>query len=186
MTTFGNRLKTIRTALGLSQEEFGDFIGATRAYISLVEKDKSKLSVENLVKLLLNKNVDLNFLLCGKGQPFINNCENSHALIKNEKPLYNYKCWGKRLCNILSENEITPYDFSKKTGISESRIEKFILDSIEPTISEINAIKCNVDISIDELLYGEIIEKENTQSENIGLSRSEIMQLKQLLKRANI
>lgn len=186
MTTFGNRIKTIRTALGLSQEELANFLGATRSYISLIEKDKSKLSVENLVKLLLNKNVNLNFLLCGMGEPFINKCENTHVFIKNEKPLYNFKHWGKRLCNILSENEVTPYEFSKMTGISEARIEKFILDSIEPTISEINAIKSNVDVCIDELLYGETIEKENTQPENIGLSPSEIMQLKQLLKQSKV
>lgn len=185
MTTFGTRVKTIRTALNWSQEEFANFLGATRSYISLIEKDKSKLSVENLVKLLLNKNVNLNFLLCGIGEPFINECENTHIFIKNEKTILNFRNWGSRLSKILADNQETPYDFSKRTKISESRIEKFILDSEAPTMNEINAIKSNIDISIDELFYGETI-NQSTQSKEIGLSTSEIMQLKQLLKQANV
>ena len=91
----------------------------------------------------------------------------------------------KRLGMLLTENEETPYTFSKRTGIKESRIEKFILDSIEPTISEINAIKCNVDVSIDELLYGETVEKNTQAGNNISLSTNEILKIKQLLNKSN-
>ena len=71
MTTQGKRFKKIRQALGLSQDDFASFFDATKSYISLLENDKSKLSVDNLIKLLLNYNVNLNYLLGGIGDMFI-------------------------------------------------------------------------------------------------------------------
>ena len=184
MISQGTRIKQIRQYIGYSQEEFGKLFNATRSYISLVEGDKSKLSVENLVKLSLTKNVNLNFLLTGKGEMFINTCENTHALIKNKTIEASFKCWGNRLNKILAENNETPLQFSKRTGIKESRIEDFILYSKEPTISELNAIKSNVDVSMDELLYGQTIE--NTQTNEASLSVQEVLQLKQLLKNSKV
>ena len=184
MQTMGQRIKNIRQELQMSQEQFGKLFDSGKAYISLVENNKSKLSVENLVKLLLNYNVNINYVLSGNGTMFLNNCENTHALIVNEQSILRFKNWGKRLNQILSENEETPYAFSKRTGITESRIEKFLLDSVEPTITEVNAIKSNVDISIDWLLYGENIEK-STQTDSISLSTDEILKLKQILNKTN-
>lgn len=71
MTTMGFRVKKIRQELQLSQEKFGEIFGSTKAYISAVENDKSKLSVENLGKLLVDYNVNLNWLFAGKGDPFL-------------------------------------------------------------------------------------------------------------------
>ena len=111
---------------------------------------------------------------------FFNNCENTHVFIKNEQSILQFKNWGKRLSQVLVENDETPYAFSKRTGIKESRLEKFLLDSVEPTVSELNAIKNNVDISVDWLLYGETVEK-NAQTGDISLSKDEILKLKKLL-----
>lgn len=72
MTTMGKRIKTLRQELQLSQEKFGEIFGSTKAYISAIENDKSKLSVENLGKLLLDYNVNLNWLFAGIGTPFLN------------------------------------------------------------------------------------------------------------------
>ncbi len=85
----------------------------------------------------------------------------------------------------MSENEETPYNFARRTGIKESRIEKFILNSEEPSLDEVNAIKCNVDISIDKLLYGETVEKNTQAGNNISLSTDEILKIKQLLNKHN-
>ncbi|MBQ2612119.1 helix-turn-helix transcriptional regulator, partial [bacterium] len=57
MTTTGIRLRKCREYLKISQEDIAKLIGSTPSYISLVENDKSKLSVENLVKLLLRYNI---------------------------------------------------------------------------------------------------------------------------------
>jgi transcriptional regulator with XRE-family HTH domain len=71
MKTTGARLKAIRLSLGLSQEDIAELLETSKSYISLVETDKSKLSVENLIKLLLNYGINLNYLLAGIGQPIL-------------------------------------------------------------------------------------------------------------------
>lgn len=185
MSSQGTNLKKIRIALGLSQEVLGQGLAVSKQYISNLEANRNVLNNEKLDILAIGYNVNLNFLFTGVGSMFLNNCENTHALMKNDKPIVNYKNWGKRLLQILSDAQETPYAFSKRTGIKESRIEKFILDSVDPTISEINAIKSNVDVSLDWLFYDEAIEK-GTQSENIGLSAGEILKIKKLLNNSKI
>ena len=71
MQTTGSRIKKIRQELNLSQEQFGKIFNTGKSYISAVENNKSQLSVESLVKLLLNYNVNINFVLGGIGQPFL-------------------------------------------------------------------------------------------------------------------
>ena len=70
MDTQGSRLKKIRQSLNLSQEQFGEIFGITKQFVSLLEKDKAFLNNDKLVKLLIDYNVNLNFLLGGIGQPF--------------------------------------------------------------------------------------------------------------------
>ena len=70
MTTQGSRLKKIRKILDLSQGEFGNKIGLTRGAIAAVEADSNNFSQEKLCKLIQEFNINLNYLLVGKGQPF--------------------------------------------------------------------------------------------------------------------
>lgn len=177
MTSQGKRLKNIRTALNLSGEEFGKKIGVSRQYVSNLEADRNVLNNEKLVLLSDDLNVNLNYLFTGKGEMFINECENSHALIENPDCISRFNKWGDRLCNLLTENEITPKTFAKLTGINFGRMQAFILDSAEPTMAELNSIKSNVDISLDELLYGEKVVTQNN-----AFSPDEIAKLKKLLK----
>ncbi len=45
---------------------------ATKSYVSLIERDKCKLSVNHLEKLLIDYNISLNYLIGGIGNPFLN------------------------------------------------------------------------------------------------------------------
>lgn len=72
----GKRIKEVRSILNLSQEEFGSLLGSGKSYISAVENDKSKLSVENLVKLLVNFKVNINYILGGIGEPILSGGNN--------------------------------------------------------------------------------------------------------------
>ena len=56
MPTSGNRLKKIRKELHLSQEEFGDKIGLSRAGIAAVEADKIEDEFHLLVQVANPKN----------------------------------------------------------------------------------------------------------------------------------
>lgn len=71
MSTFGTRLKSIREKLNLKQGELGAIFKCSHAFISAVENDKNKLSVDNLVKLLVTYNVNINYLLAGIGEMFL-------------------------------------------------------------------------------------------------------------------
>ena len=71
MTTQGKRIKEIRTELKLSQEEFGKKIGVSKQYVSNLEADRNFLNNEKLVSLLLDFNVNINYILCGIGEQFI-------------------------------------------------------------------------------------------------------------------
>ena len=81
MTTQGSRFKKIRQELQLSQEDFAVFFNTSIAYISQIEKDKCRLSVNNLIKLSNEYEVNLNYLLCNRGAPFL---KHSFSGIKSE------------------------------------------------------------------------------------------------------
>lgn len=56
----GNRVKFIRiNSLDLSQEDFADKLGLSRAYISRVESGKQNITVENLIKICEGLNITL-------------------------------------------------------------------------------------------------------------------------------
>lgn len=70
MLSVGLRFKKIRLELRLSQEALAEKFGITKAAVSAVERGKSFLNVKNLSILLLDYNVNLNYLICGIGEPF--------------------------------------------------------------------------------------------------------------------
>lgn len=70
MTTQGKRLKKIRQALNLSGEEFGVKIGVSKQYVSNLEADRNVLNNEKLVSLLVDLNINLNYLIGGIGDMF--------------------------------------------------------------------------------------------------------------------
>lgn len=70
MQSAGERLKLIRKKIGMSQEEFGDNLGISKAGISAVEKDRTFVSAKILSKLFFDYNVNLNYLVCGIGEMF--------------------------------------------------------------------------------------------------------------------
>lgn len=71
MITQGERLKQIRTELRLSQAKLGKSLGISAPSIGKAEKGINRLSNESLTKLLENYNVNINYLLAGKGEMFI-------------------------------------------------------------------------------------------------------------------
>ena len=83
MTTFGKRLKQARQLKELSQEDFGKILGLTKQSISRVENDKTFVSKEILYNMIVNFNLNINYLLTGKGQMFLPELEES-ATSKSE------------------------------------------------------------------------------------------------------
>ncbi|MCM1003561.1 MAG: helix-turn-helix domain-containing protein [Candidatus Gastranaerophilales bacterium] len=69
--TMGERIKFIRKSLGFSQEGFAEYLGLSRQYMSQMETNKNKMSIENLAKLLEEKDVSANYVIAGVGHPFL-------------------------------------------------------------------------------------------------------------------
>lgn len=71
MSTAGQRFKELRLSTGLSQEAFGLTIGLTKSAVSAVENDKTFISLEVQRRLLVDYNVDLNYLVGGVGRLYL-------------------------------------------------------------------------------------------------------------------
>lgn len=65
MSTQGKRLKNIRSALELTQEQLGAALGISKQFYSNIETDRTVLNNEKLVLLLKDYNVNMNYLLGG-------------------------------------------------------------------------------------------------------------------------
>lgn len=65
LVKFGERIRELRRATGLSQEAFADHCGLDRTYISGIERGKRNVSLENLKVLAEALDVTLSRLLEG-------------------------------------------------------------------------------------------------------------------------
>ncbi|MCP3781569.1 transcriptional regulator [Paenibacillus polymyxa] len=63
MKTLGEKIKIIRKMNKLNQMEFSSIIGVSQGTLSELEKDKYRPSVETIIALKLNFDIDLEWLL---------------------------------------------------------------------------------------------------------------------------
>ena len=91
---FGTNLRDVRAKLGLSQAEIAKTIGMQQAQYSTYERGDNKPSVDVLEKLVDRHNININYLLTGKGSMFI---------ADNDKPLITFKV--PKNSNVLLEIE---------------------------------------------------------------------------------
>ena len=64
------RLKELRTKLGLSQEAFGETVGVTKAAISRIESGVNSLSDRMILSIVTQHNISEDWLRTGKGDMF--------------------------------------------------------------------------------------------------------------------
>lgn len=69
LSNFGNRVRTARLAIGLSQEKLALDCGLDRTYISSVERGKRNVSLINIHKLADALGISPTELLFTKGGP---------------------------------------------------------------------------------------------------------------------
>ena len=75
MNEIGKRFKTIRKILNKSQEQFANDLQVSKQAISNIENSKSLPSIALMSKLLIDYNININYLLSGAGETFV--CSNS-------------------------------------------------------------------------------------------------------------
>lgn len=129
----------------VTHAELAEILDCSRANISKkVINDKSEVTMSELIKI--QEYFDVNLLNAVSISP--------KQIIKREfeveSAIYN---WGSRLNLIAKYNGFSDYEMAKILNIKESRYNLIALKSPEPKISELNAIKSNFDVDIDDILY---------------------------------
>lgn len=84
MQTQGQRLRKVRQALNLSQQQLGQMLSVSKQYVSNIESDRNILNNEKLLLLLVDLDVNINYILAGIGEPF---ASQPQALLKPQSPL---------------------------------------------------------------------------------------------------
>ncbi len=85
METQGQRIKKIRQALNLSQEDFGKIIDTMKQNVSRLENDKMVLNNDKLIKLAVEYKVSPNYILLGIGEMFLyKNAASEYENIKKD------------------------------------------------------------------------------------------------------
>ena len=64
--TLGERIKNERQRIRLTQEQFGELVDISSAYIGQIERDERTPSVKSLKKIAKELNVSLDYLITGK------------------------------------------------------------------------------------------------------------------------
>lgn len=80
MDNLGLRLKEIRKRSGASQEEFAQKLGITKQAVSNIENSKSAPSISILSKLAIDFNINLNYLIAGKGRAYCTDDESCNSI----------------------------------------------------------------------------------------------------------
>ena len=85
MSEYGERIRQIREALGLSQSDFAERLGIHKQMVSDVERGKQKRFNAQIEKSLVDLfGVDLSWLLYGQGEMFAQESSYSEGLKKQE------------------------------------------------------------------------------------------------------
>ncbi len=72
MEKIGQRIRTVRKILNKSQKAFADELSISKQAVSNIENSKSLPSIPILSKLLIDFNVNINYILSGDGEMFLN------------------------------------------------------------------------------------------------------------------
>lgn len=67
----GKRIRLIRERIGITQSELGEKLGIQSQHVSKYERGETVPTWENLIKLTDSYDVNINWLLTGKGNMFL-------------------------------------------------------------------------------------------------------------------
>lgn len=144
--TFGNRIKEFRKKLNLSQQELAKHLNMQPQALARYEKDKVKPSIELAKKLTDLFNINLNWLLTGKGEMFLNETQKQLPSLTQENiievPYYPdiYAAAGAGADALSTAPKIIKFskDFLKElldiAFFHNIHIINAVGDSMEPTI----------------------------------------------------
>lgn len=181
METIGDRIKKIRTLKNLTQEEFASKLDVSKQTISGIEKNRNFFSQASLQKLVSSLNVNLNYVVSGIGEPFLDDFKIEDSFSASDfdadTPL---KTIGKRFRHFMASNKLNNLELHQLTGIAENKINDICLYNKLPQTSELIQLKKKFAfLSLDWLLFDTISYSFNNSP---SFTKDEIEKLKQLVK----
>lgn len=177
-----NYLKKIRLTLGYNQQEMADKliinVNTYRGY----EYQKRDLPPDFVLQLANILNVNLHFLYTGHGPMFIEPITAAFEECDDADILKNFKDLHKRYTKMVAELNTTDYFVSKKTGISESRLEKIGLGDSDITMEEFIKLRSKYAFDANMFLYNKSVSTNCAEREE-EFSAEELAVLKKLAKK---
>lgn len=67
----GERIKAVRIAAGLTMETFGERIGVSKSFVSMIESGKANASVQTILFICREFNVNETWLRTGEGEMMV-------------------------------------------------------------------------------------------------------------------
>lgn len=177
-----NRLKEIRFTLGYNQEKMACLVGIDVRRLRNYEYETKNLPNDFLVSLYNVFHININWLLTGNGPMFIEPEHNAFEECDDAEISKNFKDLHKRYTKMLAELNITDYEVSKKTGISETRLEKIGLGDTDITMEEFIKLRSKYAFDANMFLYNKGVYANSTESDN-ELSAEELAILKKLAQK---
>lgn len=154
--TIGYRFKIFRETLGVTQAVFAENIGLSSAAIGLLEKDKSFLKAENLKKLIVLYNLNINWLLTGQGKMFLES--NNSFEIKYEPLKIDKYELGKRVNKIRIDTNLNSNQMAEIIELTEKEFAALCMGELKLTpevlLKLVQKICENFNVTADWLLFG--------------------------------
>lgn len=145
MATIGERIKTLRKAADMTQDEFGSKFGIVKSTVSLYENGRSTPNDEIKKKICEYFSVSMDYLLGIDSSPvYIPSSGTTTKFLFDFNNRENFN-------TLVSKKGSSIKKLSQETGIAEKYLIA-IFESYTPTLAESVALADALDVSLDELL----------------------------------
>ena len=179
---YSNRLKELKKALKLTTEQLSKDLNMPARTLGSYERNESKIPLELLTKLCKEYAINPLWFSMGQGDMFITPETSQFEECDDNGVLKNFKNLHERFTQMLADLNTTDYKVSKRTGISESRLEKIGLGDAVFTMEEFLKLRSKYVFDANWLLFNKEFNSNNSNADD-ELSADEIAALKKLAKK---
>ena len=152
MLIYGENFKKFREALGYNQSNIAANIEITPQAIQRVEAGNGNFNDEIKAKLIEKFNLNINWLLTGNGEMFLND-KNTFELKTVEK-YSKFQNFASRFNELIKKSELDIKTFSGVVDIKLERVAELSVGVKLPTINEIISLCECFNVTADWLLFG--------------------------------
>lgn len=150
-----NRFKQLCSALGYNQQSLAEKLSIDVRKLRSYLYETKNFPLDFLVSLNEILNVNINWLLTGKGAMF-NYIEEDEFQNQNDTTIKNkVSKFGIRLSKIQEKTKLSDINFAKLIGIYTEEFIELKSCQKEPNLRILNELKRHFKVSIDWLLYGD-------------------------------